>query len=80
MQKFIRVKSAKRRDPQHKFDVSEETFNRYPERYKRVTEDVVTSPRPIEYAKGVEEPASTLPVSDLPMNTADPVPELDTGK
>lgn len=74
---FIRVKSAKRRDPQHKFDVSVETAERYPERYKVVDAEPVRSPRPVEYAKGAEEAPTTLPVSDLPMNTADPVVETE---
>lgn len=74
---FIRVKSAKRRDPQHKFDVSEEVAKAHPERYKVVDPVPVRSPRPIEYAKGAEEAPTTLPVSELPMNTADPVVETE---
>ncbi len=72
---FIRVKSAKRRDPQHKFDVSEEVVAAHPERYKVVDPVPVRAPRPTDYAKDVEEAPTTISAVDLPMHTADPAIE-----
>lgn len=75
MTTFIRVKSAKRRDPQHKFDVSEAYAKAHPELYKIVDPEPVSVPRPVEYAKGAEENPATISGSELPMHTADPVIE-----
>ncbi len=72
---FIRVKSAKRRDPQHKFDVSQAVLDAHPERYKVVDPVPVRAPRPTEYAQGVEEAPTTISAADLPMHTADPAIE-----
>ncbi len=72
---FIRVKSARRRDPQHKFDVSEAYVKAHPDLYKVVDAEPVGAPRPVEYAKGAEESPPTIAATDLPMHTADPVVE-----
>lgn len=76
MTEFIRVKSASRRDAQHKFDVSVEVAERHPERYTVVDPEPVKVPRPVEYTLGRSEAADTITPVSIPLVTADPVVEI----